>query len=308
MKAIKGINLTIYEGHITAILGHNGAGKTTLFNILTGLTAPTAGTALIFGYDVRDPDDMDQIRRMTGVCPQHDILFDNLSPREHLQFFAAVKGIHPTGIESEVTKTLRDIDLTDKANAPAKHLSGGQKRKLSIGIAVIGDPKIIILDEPTAGVDPYSRRHMWSVLQNRRHGRVILLTTHFMDEADILADRKAVVSKGNIRCCGSSLFLKNKFGIGYHLTLVLEGICKEQAINRLVKTHVSKAEKARRHGRELSFILPHNAVEKFASLFSAIEQEINNKNSKLGECRPTLQGVHVVHARLVQGYRATGCR
>ncbi|KAJ8972472.1 hypothetical protein NQ317_016605 [Molorchus minor] len=281
VKAVNGINLTIYEGHITAILGHNGAGKTTLFNILTGLTAPSSGTAYIFGYDVRDPNDMDEIRRMTGVCPQHDILFDNLTPREHLEFFAAVKGIPPPLIEFEVMKTLRDIDLTDKANASAKHLSGGQKRKLSIGIAVIGDPKIIILDEPTAGVDPYSRRHMWSVLQNKRHGKVILLTTHFMDEADILADRKAVVSKGNIRCCGSSLFLKNKFGIGYHLTLVLEGMCKEHAITRLVTTHVPKAEKARKHGRELSFILPHNAVENFASLFSAIEQEINNKSSKL---------------------------
>lgn len=182
----------------------------------------------------------------------------------------------------EVMKTLRDIDLTDKANSSAKHLSGGQKRKLSIGIAVIGDPKIIILDEPTAGVDPYSRRHMWSVLQNRRHGKVILLTTHFMDEADILADRKAVISKGKLRCCGSSLFLKNKFGIGYHLTLVLEGVCKEHAITRLVTSHVPKAEKARRHGRELSFILPHNAVENFAALFSAIEQEINNKTSRLG--------------------------
>ena len=91
IKAINGINLTIYEGQITAILGHNGAGKTTLFNILTGLTAPTSGTAYIFGYDVRDPNDMDEIRRMTGVCPQHDILFDNLTPKEHLEFFAAVK-------------------------------------------------------------------------------------------------------------------------------------------------------------------------------------------------------------------------
>lgn len=88
---MNGINLTIYEGQITAILGHNGAGKTTLFNILTGLTSPTSGTAYIFGYDVSNPNDMDQIRRMTGVCPQHDILFDNLSPKEHLEFFAAVK-------------------------------------------------------------------------------------------------------------------------------------------------------------------------------------------------------------------------
>ncbi|KAL1502488.1 hypothetical protein ABEB36_007623 [Hypothenemus hampei] len=282
IQAIKGINLTIYPGHITAILGHNGAGKTTLFNILTGLTAPTSGTAYVFGYDIRNQNEMDQVRRMTGVCPQHDILFDNLSPKEHLEFFATVKGIPSSRIESEVRRTLQDIDLVDKANSPVIRLSGGQKRKLSVGIAVIGDPKIIILDEPTAGVDPYSRRHMWNVLQNRRHGKIILLTTHFMDEADILADRKAVVSKGSIRCCGSSLFLKNKFGIGYHLTLVLEGNAKEQAIARLVTSHVSKAEKARRHGRELSFILPHNDADHFASLFSAIEQEINNKNSKLG--------------------------
>ncbi|GFG35680.1 hypothetical protein Cfor_11467 [Coptotermes formosanus] len=282
VKAVNGINLTIYEGQITAILGHNGAGKTTLFNILTGLTAPSAGTAFVFGYDIRDPNDMHTIRQMTGVCPQHDILFDLLTPREHLEFFAAVRGIRPSLIEAEVSKTLRDIDLVDKANTFAKHLSGGQKRKLSVGIAVIGDPRIIILDEPTAGIDPYSRRHMWSVLQNRRHGKVILLTTHFMDEADILADRKAVVSKGRLRCCGSSLFLKNKFGIGYHLTLVLEGMAREPAITRLVMSHVAKAEKARRHGRELSFILPHNAVDNFAPLFSAIEYEINTRASRLG--------------------------
>ncbi|XP_046734287.1 cholesterol transporter ABCA5-like isoform X1 [Diprion similis] len=282
VKAVNGINLTIYEGQITAILGHNGAGKTTLFNILTGLTAPSGGTALIFGYDVRDHNDMQMIRSMTGVCPQHDILFDLLTPREHLEFFAAVRGIPRTMIEMEVKKTLKDIDLTEKADAFAKYLSGGQKRKLSVGIAIIGDPKIIILDEPTAGVDPYSRRQMWSFLQSRRHGKVILLTTHFMDEADILADRKAVISKGKLRCCGSSLFLKNKFGIGYHLTLVLEGNPREHAITRLVSSHVSKAEKARRHGRELSFILPHNSVENFAPLFSAIEQEIKTKNYRLG--------------------------
>ncbi|XP_043254267.1 ABC transporter A family member 1-like isoform X1 [Colletes gigas] len=282
IKAVDGINLTIYEGQITAILGHNGAGKTSLFNILTGLTAPTAGTALIFGYDVRDSNDMQMIRSMTGVCPQHDILFDLLTPREHLEFFAAVRGIPKSMIEHEVQKTLKDIDLYEQADTFAKYLSGGQKRKLSVGIAIIGDPKIIILDEPTAGVDPYSRRQMWSFLQSRRHGKVILLTTHFMDEADILADRKAVISKGKLRCCGSSLFLKNKFGIGYHLTLVLEGNAREHAISRLVSSHVSKSEKARRHGRELSFILPHNSVENFAPLFSAIEHEIRTRSSRLG--------------------------
>ncbi|CAG2053674.1 unnamed protein product [Timema podura] len=271
VKAVNGINLTIYEGQITAILGHNGAGKTTLFNILTGLTAPSAGTAFVFGYDIR------------GYLPASVAYLANaLVVLSSTAEDGEIEGIPPSLIDLEVSKTLRDIDLVDKANTFSKHLSGGQKRKLSVGIAVIGDPKIIILDEPTAGVDPYSRRHMWSVLQNRRHGKVILLTTHFMDEADILADRKAVVSKGRLRCCGSSLFLKNKFGIGYHLTLVLDGVAREHAITRLVMSHVAKAEKARRHGRELSFILPHNAVDNFAPLFSAIEAEKSTRSGRLG--------------------------
>ncbi|XP_058458945.1 cholesterol transporter ABCA5-like [Malaya genurostris] len=284
VNAVNGINLTIYEGQITAILGHNGAGKSTLFNILTGLTSPTSGTVYIFGYDIRDPNDMTMIRRMTGVCPQHDILFETLTPKEHLYFFAAVRGISLNLIDSEVKNTLRDIDLFDSAETRVKYLSGGQKRKLSVGIAIIGDPKIIILDEPTAGVDPYSRRHMWSILQNRKHGKVILLTTHFMDEADILAERKAVVSRGRLRCCGSSLFLKNKFGVGYHLTLVLDTCACETSITKLVNEHVPKAEKARRHGRELSYILPHDAVNSFVSLFDDIENEIKCKKMKLGIC------------------------
>lgn len=121
-------------------------------------------------------------------------------------------------VKKAVDDILKDIDLEEKRDVLAKKLSGGQKRKLSVGIALIGDPKIIFLDEPTAGVDPYSRRHMWSLLKQRKEGKVILLTTHFMDEADILADRKAIMSKGSLRCYGSSLFLKNRFGLGYHLT------------------------------------------------------------------------------------------
>ncbi|KAK7058691.1 ATP-binding cassette sub- A member 5 [Halocaridina rubra] len=218
IHAVDGISLDIYEDQITAILGHNGAGKTTLFNILTGMTAPTSGSASIFGLDISNTNDLTTIHRITGICPQHDILFMTLTPREHLSFFARIRGIQPENVEDEVQKTLKEVDLLSKADTKGADLSGGQKRKLSIGIALIGDPKIIFLDEPTAGVDAYSRRHLWSLLRNRKKGKVILLTTHFMDEADILADRKAIVSHGRLRCCGSSLFLKNKFGLGYHLT------------------------------------------------------------------------------------------
>ncbi|KAB7495793.1 ATP-binding cassette sub-family A member 6, partial [Armadillidium nasatum] len=201
VHAIDGLSMDIYEGQITAILGHNGAGKTTLFNMLTGLTSVTSGIATIYNYNVSDQSDLAEIRKLTGVCPQHDILFLTLTPREHLTFYATVKGVPSNLIESKVTEMLRDTDLFSKADSKADDLSGGQKRKLSIGIALIGDPKIVFLDEPTAGV--------------------ILLTTHFMDEADILAERKAIVSKGKLRCYGTSMFLKNKFGIGYHLTFFL---------------------------------------------------------------------------------------
>lgn len=277
VKAVNGINLTIYEGQITAILGHNGAGKTSLFNILLGCTAPTSGTAYIYGYDIRNANDMQIVRRMTGVCPQFDILFKTLTAREHLHFYGTVRGIPSSKLDYEIERTLTDLDLMEKADFVSANLSGGQKRKLCIGIAIIGDPKIIVLDEPSAGVDPISRRHIWSVLQSRKAGKVILLTTHFMDEADILAERKAVISKGRIRCCGSSLFLKNKFGIGYHLTLVLNTDAHEIAIAQLVQRYVHKSERARRHGRELSFILPHNAVNSFPDLFQAIEREVNTK-------------------------------
>ncbi|GBP64686.1 ATP-binding cassette sub-family A member 5 [Eumeta japonica] len=325
IKAIDGIDLSIYEGQITAVLGHNGAGKSTLFNILTGLTTPTAGTAYVYGLDVRigqlgrqalsagavssagcwrplnginkahssaafdlesgmskDPIDMHEIRQMIGVCPQQDVLFDLLTAKEHLKFFAAIKGIPRKNISSEVQRALSEVHLTEQADVFTKHLSGGQKRKLSIAIALIGDPKIIILDEPTAGVDPVSRRHMWRILQRTRRGKVLLLTTHFMDEADILGDRKAVISKGKVRCAGTSLFLKNKFGIGYHVTLVLDGVCRENQITRLIRGHVPRAEKARRHGRELSYILPHYSVHLFPPLFQAIEQEIRERTNRLG--------------------------
>ncbi|XP_065201451.1 uncharacterized protein LOC135832246 isoform X2 [Planococcus citri] len=295
VSAINGINLTIYEGQITAILGHNGAGKTTLFNILTGMTKPTSGTAYIFGHDIRKSEELSTVRKMFGVCPQHDTLFDNLTPREHLKLFSAIRGIPVSEQEDEIVRTLRNVDLTDRADTYTKNLSGGQKRKLSVGIAIIGSPKIMIFDEPTAGVDPYSRRYMWSLLQQNKAGKVILLTTHFMDEADILADRKAVISKGQLRCVGSSLFLKNKFGIGYHLTLVLDANNIGQDIVRLIKCHVPEVEVARQHGKELSLILPHHCVNKFAALFAELEYEISHGNrfkiSSYGISMTTLEEV-----------------
>ncbi|CAG2245460.1 ABCA5 [Mytilus edulis] len=267
------LSLEMYTGQITCLLGHNGAGKTTLFNMLSGLVSPTRGTAKVLGLDINNPGDMLKIRQTTGVCPQHNILFDKLTVIEHLQLFAGIKGTKKDNMMKSIKQILNDVGLLDQDDTFALNLSGGQKRKLSVAIALIGDPKIVFLDEPTAGIDPFSRRHLWSVLKEKKKGRVILLTTHFMDEADILADRKAFISKGKLRCCGSSLFLKNRFGIGYHLNMVVDKVSDRDSITDLVCKNVDGAKHRRTHGKELAYTLPLEEVGSFKNLFAALESK-----------------------------------
>ncbi|KAK7506756.1 hypothetical protein BaRGS_00002231 [Batillaria attramentaria] len=238
--------------------------KTTLINMLTGVVPPTSGTATINGLDVTSSGDMEEIRTMCGICPQHNILYDELTAEEHLQIFAGIKGVPTDKMASEVSQSLKDVDMSDQAAVRSSKLSGGQKRKLSVAMALIGDPKIIFLDEPTAGMDPYSRRHLWSLLKKSKEGRVILLTTHFMDEADILADRKVIVSKGKLQCVGSSLFLKNRFGIGYHLNMVVKPGCNHETVTAFLQSHVTGIEFQRSHGKELAYTIPLAEVANFA--------------------------------------------
>jgi ABC-type multidrug transport system ATPase subunit len=152
----------------------------------------------------------------------HQILFDDLTVEEHLLLFAAFKGMSDSAAIEASTRLLREVGLAEKADERSKTLSGGMKRKLSVGLAMLGDEatRCVFLDEPTSGMDPYSRRSTWSIIRGHRHGKVIVLTTHFMDEADLLGDRIAILSRGRLKCVGSSLFLKNRFGAGYSLTLV----------------------------------------------------------------------------------------
>ena len=215
--AVESVSLDMYEGQIFVLLGPNGAGKTTAISMLTGLVEPTAGTASFFGADIFA--NQDAARTSMGVCPQHDVLWPELTVKEHLDTFAAIKGVPPAAVGGEVEKIIREVGLTEKVHVRSSALSGGMKRKLSVAIALIGGSRVVILDEPTSGMDPYSRRSTWNILQNARAGRIILLTTHFMDEADILGDRIAIMGTGKVKCCGSPLFLKKRYGVGYMLVL-----------------------------------------------------------------------------------------
>ncbi|XP_008275380.1 retinal-specific ATP-binding cassette transporter-like [Stegastes partitus] len=216
--AVNGLNINFFEGQITSFLGHNGAGKTTTMSILTGLYPPTSGTAYINGRDIRT--DIDIIRTSMGMCPQYNILFKHLTVEEHILFYSLLKGRTQEEAEREVEDMLVDLGLPHKRDDEAQNLSGGMQRKLSVAMAFVGGSKVVILDEPTSGVDPYSRRSIWDLLLKNRTGRTVILSTHHMDEADLLSDRIAIISKGQLHCCGSPLFLKNCFGVGFYLTLV----------------------------------------------------------------------------------------
>ena len=200
--AVNNLNLTTYSGQITALLGHNGAGKiimmmkqnfeiniseigkTTTMSIITGLFPPTKGTAIVNGFDIRTQ--LSSVRNSLGICPQFDVLFDELTVEEHLKFFCELKNVtDPNVVKQEITDMITMLALEDKREAQAQTLSGGMKRKLSVGIALVGDSKIVILDEPTSGMDVSARRFIWDLLMEVKENRTILLSTHFMEEADV---------------------------------------------------------------------------------------------------------------------------
>jgi ABC-type multidrug transport system ATPase subunit len=157
-------------------------GKTTTISMLTGMIEPTEGYATVAGKDIRT--DMDSIREDIGICLQHDCLFPELTVKEHIEFFARVKGMYAKMSNQEaaekVDTSISDVALSEKRNTLSKSLSGGMKRKLSVAIAFCGDSKTVLLDEPTSGMDPFSRRFTWNVIRQYRQDRCIILTTHFM--------------------------------------------------------------------------------------------------------------------------------
>jgi ABC-type multidrug transport system ATPase subunit len=274
--ALAGLDLDIYEGQILSLLGHNGAGKTTTLQILSGMLTASAGDATIMGISLREG--IDEIRQSLGFCPQHDVLYARLSVREHLWFYGSLKGLWGKELEEQIVKSVADVGLTEKLLVSSGSLSGGQKRKLSVAIALIGGSKIVFVDEPTSGVDPFSRRSIWQVLQNNREGRTTILTTHFMDEADLLGDRIAIMAEGRLRCCGSSLFLKEKYGAGYLMTMSKAQGCVVEDVSFLVKRHVPRSRLVSNVGSEVSFQLPSSATGQFAKLFA----ELDSKLAQLG--------------------------
>ncbi|XP_001496596.3 ATP-binding cassette sub-family A member 13 [Equus caballus] len=282
--AVQDLTLTFHRDQITALLGTNGAGKTTVISLLTGLYPPTSGTIIVNGKNLQT--DLSTVRKELGVCPQQDVLFDNLTVLEHLLLFASIKAPQCTQKElrQQVHKTLQDVELTQHQHKQTRALSGGMKRKLSIGMAFIGKSRTVVLDEPTSGVDPCSRRSIWDILLKYREGRTVIFTTHHLDEAEALSDRVAVLQQGRLRCCGPPFCLKEAYGQGLCLTLTKQPSVLEvddpkdiARATSLIQTYIPQAFLKDSSARELSYALPKDADRAcFKGLFQALDQNLPN--------------------------------
>ncbi|TRY70235.1 hypothetical protein TCAL_12705 [Tigriopus californicus] len=269
--AVNGVSFSAFTGQITALLGHNGAGKTTTMSVLTGMYSMTGGQATIFGCDIASQ--MDRIRQHLGLCPQHNMLFTDLNVREHLLFFGMLKGLSRREANLDAAKYIKFLNLEAKTNELSSNLSGGMKRKVNLGIALIGNSQVVMLDEPTSGMDPEARRGIWDLLQLEKRHRTILLTTHFMEEADVLGDRILIMSAGQIKCSGSPMFLKRRFGNGYSLTMSRGPKCNIAEAREFIRAHISEAELKGQASGELIFQLPDDQSSKFPQLFGALNDE-----------------------------------
>ncbi len=203
-KALNNLSLTVKEGELFGLLGVNGAGKTTLIKILCGLTKKGSGSIKIAGYDL--DSEMDKIKEIVDISPQETSVASNLTVKENLQFFANIYNSDKSAVE----EVIEVFNLSKVLNQRAKTLSGGYKRRLSIGVALISKPKILFLDEPTLGLDVFARRELWGIIKKLKKSITIILTSHYLEEIENLCDRVAILSKGELLDVGTISEIKEK--------------------------------------------------------------------------------------------------
>ena len=274
--ALNKISFAALDGEITVLLGPNGAGKTTIMNILTGLVPADCGRAYIGDFDIAENGE--SARKYFGLCPQYDIEIYELTVREHFQLFAQLKGFTNMEANTEIETISHQVQLFEKLENRVCCLSGGMKRKLSLGIAICGGSKKLILDEPTSGIDVRSRREFWSILEKYKKSHTVLLSTHYMDEAEYLADRTIILSNGTVKCSGRTDFLKSKYRTGYKLSMSISAVEKLQELVNCIQKILPEAQPDAMSGTEVSLHLPPESSKLFPKLFRQFDQKRWIKN------------------------------
>jgi ABC-2 type transport system ATP-binding protein len=212
VTAVNELTLEIREGELFSLLGPNGAGKTTTINILNGILQPTAGTAIVGGYDVQT--NLQEVKALIGMCPQEAAVFQFLNARENIELFGKLHAVPKKALDERTNTLLELLDLTEVSNRKVKGYSGGMLRKLNLIIALISDPKIAFLDEPTVGMDPRARRATWTFIESlKNQGKTIILTTHYIEEAEALSDRVGIMDYGKLIELGTPQELMEKYNV-----------------------------------------------------------------------------------------------
>ncbi|XP_078149970.1 ABC transporter A family member 7-like isoform X3 [Carex rostrata] len=268
--AVERLSLALPRGECFGMLGPNGAGKTSFINMMIGLIKPTSGTAYVQGMDIRT--DMDGIYTNMGVCPQHDLLWETLTGREHLLFYGRLKNLKGDALMQAVEESLKSVNLFygGFGDKQAKTYSGGMKRRLSVAISLIGDPKVVYMDEPSTGLDPASRNNLWNVVKRAKKDRVIILTTHSMEEAEVLCDRLGIFVDGNFQCIGNPKELKGRYGGSYVFTVTTSAEM-EQEVETLVRHLSPNAKKIYHISGTQKFEIPKQEV-RISDVFQAVEK------------------------------------
>ncbi|CAD6342690.1 unnamed protein product [Miscanthus lutarioriparius] len=289
--AVKGFSLSIQRGQCFG-LGSNGTGKTSLISMLTGFTKHTSNTAYIDGMDIRT--DMSEIYTRIGVCPQFKLLWETLTGREHLMFYGRLKRLNGAALIEAAEQSLKELQIFDGgvADTLVSQYSGGMKRRLSVAISLIGDPKVVYLDEPSTGLDPASRSALWNALKFAKKDKAIILTTHSMEEAEALCDRIGIAAYGRLRCTGTSKELEAKYG-GTFVFTVTAAAGEDEAVERLVRSISPAAKRTYHIAGTQKFELPKQGV-RIAEVFRAVEQAKRSLNiAAWGLVDTTLEDVFI---------------
>ncbi|AFH59739.1 ABC transporter ATP-binding protein [Paenibacillus caseinilyticus] len=247
--AVRGVSFDVYRGEVFGLLGPNGAGKTTTMEMIEGLRRPDEGHALVAGYDTRTQQD--KVKEAIGVQLQSTSLFDLLTVREMVRMYAS---FYPKSVP--VDPLLEDMILTEKAGDRVKHLSGGQKQRLAIALALVNDPQVVFLDEPTTGLDPQARRTLWDiVLRLKERGKTVVLSTHYMDEAHVLCDRICLMDSGQVIALDTPRSL-------------VRSLQSESAVEfRLAGAEGAEAEEQERRRRRLQAVAEVKQVQQRGEVF-----------------------------------------
>lgn len=228
--AVKQLHLSIYQNECFGFLGPNGAGKSTTLNMLCGYLKPSGGAAELAGRSLLS--NLDAVHLVMGVCPQDNVLWESLTAGEHLAFYGRMKGLGGKELDQAIDDGLRNVNLFHEKNKRAGAFSGGMKRRLCVAISLIGDPTIVLLDEPTTGLDPDARKQLWTVIKKQKETSCMMLTTHSMEEAEVLCDRLGIFAGGELKCIGTSSDLKRRFQLAYKLTFTSH-LLEAEATQRL---------------------------------------------------------------------------